>query len=149
MSSIRCDRWRHLKIKISCRLNVIKAGLLLKARPSRAVVDLARLGGWTAPRSAATQTKVLWEPASPVGIPRHLLGLWAWVGVWRNHTVLSDRKKCRTWPHQISVNATHITADTNWNLAPIKTIVRHIFTRTFLALREKRIGPELTGPQHR
>jgi len=84
--------------------------LLLKSRTSRAVADLARLN-WTSPRFVARQTEVIWELAWPVGVPSRLLGLWVWVGDWRDH-MLPKRSTVLGLTKYASMPCTHIQSHT-------------------------------------
>jgi len=97
VSSIICERWWHIKIVATeCH----RGWTSVKLRMSHVVADLARLG-WTAPRPEARQAEVTWEPAWLVGITWHLLGLWAWASVCRNHMLPSGRKEV---PYRASPN---------------------------------------------
>ena len=62
---------------------MISAELLSKSRTSCAV------GLYFGPK--ARHTEVIW------GIPRHLLGLWAWVSVRRNHMLPSEWTEVLYW----------------------------------------------------
>ena len=104
----------------------------------------------------ALNTSLILAPAWHVGIPRHLIGLWVSVGVWRN-CMSSKKKKNHTGPHPTSINATHIPAPVPdlphniqtqclvENLAPVKTIMHYLSTHFPGAAGESALGPNWQG----
>jgi len=143
--------WLLVTFKISGAWMSSRLDFSQKSRTSCAVEDLAWLE-WTMPRPEARQTKLIWEPAWPVRIPRHLLELWAWAGVWRDRMLLSERKEvpygtspmpliqCHSHPcTSPTLTSQHTDKSSNWHPAPIKTIMRHLLTQTSVALGDKNV----------